>query len=291
MDDVPVLRSTTLIDAEPRTVAGLLRDATVWSEALGRAGHRCSAAVRLLAPGDELLLDVVVVPGVRVPVGLVVRGISVGGMTAGTDRGRLHAESTTTLTGTGAGTLVLDELRWSSALGPLLDVPVLRRLVLRLFAARSEVLVDRARLLSSRPVVVATAIIRDGRVLAARRTHPPALAGRWELPGGRVEPDEPEPAAVTRECKEELGTQVQVTGRLGTDLPIDVGVLRVHTARLEPDAPEPQPVEHSELRWVGPAELAALDWVAADRAVLPDLVAALHGATEAVTEDAAGGSA
>lgn len=38
--------------------------------------------------------------------------------------------------------------------------------------------------------VVGAAIVRDGRVLAARRTFPAEAAGRWELPGGKVEPGE-----------------------------------------------------------------------------------------------------
>ncbi len=112
-------------------------------------------------------------------------------------------------------------------------------------------------------------------MLAAQRTRPPALAGRWELPGGRVEPGESEAAAVVRECREELGTDVLVGGRLGTDLRIDAGVLRVHVARLAPGAPEPRPVEHSGLRWVTAAEVRAVDWVDADRAVVADLVARL----------------
>jgi 8-oxo-dGTP diphosphatase len=121
------------------------------------------------------------------------------------------------------------------------------------------------------PVIVATALVRDGRVLAGQRTRPPALAGLWELPGGRVEVGESEADAVARECREELGAVVRATHRLGTDLPLDAGVLRVHTAELEPGSPEPEALEHSVLRWVGRDELAGVDWVAADRAVLADL--------------------
>jgi 8-oxo-dGTP diphosphatase len=58
------------------------------------------------------------------------------------------------------------------------------------------------------PVVVAAAVLREGEVLAAQRTRPPALAGRWELPGGRVEVGEQEPDAVVRELREELGIDV-----------------------------------------------------------------------------------
>ncbi|MFC4949526.1 (deoxy)nucleoside triphosphate pyrophosphohydrolase [Pseudonocardia sp. GCM10023141] len=273
---MPVLRSTVLIDAEPRTVAGLLRDVATCTAAFERAGHRCEADSRLLSPGDELRVRVAVLPGLRIAVSLVVRSISDAGMVAVSAGGHTRAALTTTLTATGAGTLLMDELRWVSPLGPPGDVVLVRRLVLRLLAARSAVLVEQAAALAARPVVVATALVRDGRVLAAQRTRPPELAGRWELPGGRVESGESEPDAVVRECTEELGTTVRVIGRLGTDLPIDAGVLRVHVAEPAPGAPEPQALEHSALRWVAPAELAHVEWVAADRAVLPELGALLR---------------
>ena len=87
---------------------------------------------------------------------------------------------------------------------------------------------------------------------------------------------ESEAAAVVRECAEELGAHVRPTGRLGTDLPIDAGALRVHVARLAPESAEPQALEHAALRWLSAADLDALDWIDADRAVLPELAALLR---------------
>lgn len=124
-------------------------------------------------------------------------------------------------------------------------------------------------------IVVAAALVRGGRVLVAQRTRPPELAGLWELPGGRVEQGESEPEAVARECREELGALVRATGRLGADLPIAVGVLRVHLAELAPGSAEPAALEHAAVRWVAAPEFATLDWVEADRAVLDDLAAVL----------------
>ena len=62
--------------------------------------------------------------------------------------------------------------------------------------------------------MVGAAIVRDGRVLAARRTRPESAAGRWELPGGKVEPDEEPEAALRREVAEELGCTIEVVGWL-----------------------------------------------------------------------------
>jgi 8-oxo-dGTP diphosphatase len=270
---------SVVVAAGPRTVAGLLRDSAVAAEALARAGHRFSSPVRLLAPGDRVDLRVRAAPGLRLPVSTVIDAVSATGMSSSLVRGPLRElRHTTVLTAEGAagrfGTRVHDEISWAG-LGPVVDALVLRRLVRGILTARATVLAERAAGSASATVVVATALVRDGRVLAAQRTRPPELAGRWELPGGRVEPGESEADAVVRECREELGTQVCPDGRLGTDLPIDAGLLRVHRARPAPGAAEPRALEHRALRWVGAAELAGIDWVDADRAVLPELAAVL----------------
>jgi 8-oxo-dGTP diphosphatase len=272
---VALQRSTLMIDAPPRAVAGLVRDADLAAEALRRAGHRLTGDARLLVAGAQVRLATRVLPGVRVPVRTVIGSVSPAGMTSKLVSGPVRAvHHDVRLRPFAAATLVVDEIRWTTPLGPLgrlADALLLRRVVRRLLAARAEVLAERAADLAAAPVVVATALVRDGRVLAAQRTRPAELAGRWELPGGRVEPGESEPDAVVRECREELGTEVRTTGRLGTDLPIPAGVLRVHAAVLDGGAPEPRALEHAALRWVGPDELGAVEWVDADRAVLDDL--------------------
>jgi 8-oxo-dGTP diphosphatase len=127
----------------------------------------------------------------------------------------------------------------------------------------------------TRRVVVGAAIVRDGRRLAQRRAVPARLAGRWELPGGRVELGESEPAALRRECQEELGARITVLGRVGVDVPLPGSVLRVYSATMTEGSPEPRALEHAGLRWVSGAELAELDWLDADRVLLPDLATLL----------------
>ncbi|MBA2474208.1 MAG: NUDIX domain-containing protein [Pseudonocardiales bacterium] len=128
-------------------------------------------------------------------------------------------------------------------------------------------------------VVVAAALVRAGRVLAQQRAYPPELAGRWELPGGRVEPEESAREALIRECREELAVEVVPGEQLGPDVPLPSGfVLRVHVARLAQPMATPVPVEHAALRWVDVTDLAELDWLDADRAILPDLKVLLMAA-------------
>ncbi|MFY1675283.1 (deoxy)nucleoside triphosphate pyrophosphohydrolase [Plantactinospora sp. WMMB334] len=120
-------------------------------------------------------------------------------------------------------------------------------------------------------VVVGAAIVAAGRVLACARSHPPEVAGRWEFPGGKVESGESEVAALVRECAEELGVRVEIGERIGRDVPMGHGssVLRVYLARLV--AGEPQPLEHAELRWLGPDELESVPWLPADEPIVAAL--------------------
>ncbi|WP_211481154.1 (deoxy)nucleoside triphosphate pyrophosphohydrolase [Actinopolyspora xinjiangensis] len=136
---------------------------------------------------------------------------------------------------------------------------------------------------SMRQIVVGAALVEDGMLLAQQRHYPAVHAGRWELPGGRVEPGESESEAVVRECREELGTEVRALERLGTDVPLLGGsgmslrvlaVCRVAGARL------PLPLEHRALRWVGGSELAGLPWLEADRLLLDSLRALLSSGSE-----------
>ena len=116
--------------------------------------------------------------------------------------------------------------------------------------------------------VVVGAVLRDagGRVLAARRDRPPG----WELPGGKVEPGESEPAALVRELREELGIAVEVGTRVGPDVPIGSALLlRAWTAVLTDG--EPTALEHAELRWLAPHELDSVPWLPADRPIVAAL--------------------
>ena len=121
------------------------------------------------------------------------------------------------------------------------------------------------------------AAIVDGeppRVLAAQRQRPAALAGLWELPGGKVEPGETDEEALVRECREELGVTVAVDGRAGPDVPaVGAAVLHTYWARIVDDT-APQPLDHAALRWVGADEFDDVDWLPGD---LPVVAAVARG--------------
>jgi 8-oxo-dGTP diphosphatase len=112
------------------------------------------------------------------------------------------------------------------------------------------------------------------RVLVARRTTPPDLAGRWEFPGGKVEAGEDARSALVREIAEELGVEVSL-GRELTDHGRAWPISATHALRLFAASPvggDPEPgADHDEVRWLTAGELEAtpLDWLEADRRALP----------------------
>jgi 8-oxo-dGTP diphosphatase len=129
--------------------------------------------------------------------------------------------------------------------------------------------------------VVAAAIVDDldhpTRLLAARRTEPPALAGGWEFPGGKVDPGESPADALHREIREELGVTIRVGMRLPSPEADGLWPLgeryRMHVWLAVAADGEPEPIEdHDALQWLTRTTLYAVAWLPAD---LP-IVAALE---------------
>ena len=129
-------------------------------------------------------------------------------------------------------------------------------------------------------LVVGAAIVdsleRPTRMLAARRTEPVALAGGWELPGGKVDAGESPLSALHREVWEELGVRVafgaHVPGPLpGATWPLgDRYEMLVWLAEVVEGTPAPIE-DHDELRWLPLDGLYAVPWLPADLPIVDRL--------------------
>ena len=127
---------------------------------------------------------------------------------------------------------------------------------------------------SAAPLAVVCALIeRDGHVLMAQRPAHKHLGGKWEFPGGKVEPGETPEAALHRELDEELGCSVEIIRPLlpHTHAYATVTVhLMPFVTRLLPFSGEIRAREHAALRWVPAGELAGLDLPEADRPIIAE---------------------
>ncbi len=125
--------------------------------------------------------------------------------------------------------------------------------------------------------VVGAAIVEHGRCLVARRGPGRSFAGKWEFPGGKVEPGEAPEVALAREIHEELGLTIEVQGLIArgeasvSSRPL---VLDVYAARIR--AGELCLHEHAEACWVSEPSLFGYDWADADIPIVAPVAAFLR---------------
>ena len=136
-------------------------------------------------------------------------------------------------------------------------------------------------------LVVAGALVDDlddpQHLLAARRATPASLAGRWEFPGGKVDPGESPEGALHRELREELGVRVGLGAEL---VGPDAGawklstryVMRLWLVEVVSGVPEPL-VEHDDVRWLPSGQWLDVPWLDADVRIVEALVGALADGT------------
>ncbi len=131
--------------------------------------------------------------------------------------------------------------------------------------------------------VAAAVIIRDGRVLIARRKAGEPMEGFWELPGGKVEHGETPQQCLERELREELGVVVKAGRIIGSSTHAhDHGIFLVIAVEARIENGEPRPVVHDRIAWADLEELKGHNLLSADRDLIEPisvLLAAQGGCT------------
>ena len=121
-------------------------------------------------------------------------------------------------------------------------------------------------------IVVAAALVdSDGRLLVQQRPQGKPMAGLWEFPGGKVEPDELPETALIRELREELGIDVEkacLAPACFASEPLGDRhmVLLVYICRKWRGIP--QAIEAPAIRWFRPIELHGLEMPPADKPLI-----------------------
>jgi len=121
------------------------------------------------------------------------------------------------------------------------------------------------------------ALIEDGgRYMVCRRpASSNSWPGAWEFPGGKVEADEDDRAALARELDEELGIKVDVGALFHEVLGHNEGhrVLDFRVYRCAILGGVPRPLGVDEIRWVSADGLARMHFPTADRPAVRALLA------------------
>lgn len=119
--------------------------------------------------------------------------------------------------------------------------------------------------------VSAAVICHEGRIFATQRGYG-GWKDFWEFPGGKIESGETPEAALVREIEEELAVRVAVAapiGRVEYDYP--EFHLSMDCFRCEILSGEPRLLEHEAARWLSRDQLDSVNWLPADRIILPEI--------------------
>ena len=108
---------------------------------------------------------------------------------------------------------------------------------------------------------------KEGEYLLLKRSQDTSSSGLWNFPGGKIEKEERDEAAL-RELKEETGLHGEVLER-GRPYINDgeLGYWRIFPFLIEVDGEVSLNFEHSEYRWINPDELEELETLGTSKAV------------------------
>ena len=120
--------------------------------------------------------------------------------------------------------------------------------------------------------VVAALIWNGDTFMICQRPVHKARGLLWEFVGGKVEPGETKEQALVRECREELAVTLSV-GDAFMDVIHEYPDLTVHLTLFNANIAEGEPVmlEHNDIQWITPSEIANYEFCPADEEILAQI--------------------
>jgi len=119
--------------------------------------------------------------------------------------------------------------------------------------------------------VVAAIILHEGKIFVTQRGYGD-WKDWWEFPGGKMEPGESQQAALVREIREELATEISVGEKLCTvEYDYPKFHLTMHCFLCSVVSGELSLLEHEDARWLSRVDLDSVKWLPADLDVVARL--------------------
>ena len=117
--------------------------------------------------------------------------------------------------------------------------------------------------------VTAGLILKDGSMLIARRPQGYHLAGLWEFPGGKQEPDETLEECLEREIREELDIEVKADRLFRTVVhEYEKKIVSLHVFECIFLGGDPKGLDGQEVKWIMPSELRDYEFPPPDQEVI-----------------------
>ena len=113
--------------------------------------------------------------------------------------------------------------------------------------------------------VTAAIIVKNRKILIAQRAPGENLAGKWEFPGGKIEPGETPQECLRREIREEFEVEIEVLDYVGESVyAYSSGAIKLIAFQCQWLAGDFILKVHSRIAWVNKEELKQYDFAPAD---------------------------
>lgn len=129
--------------------------------------------------------------------------------------------------------------------------------------------------------VLAAVICLEEKFLVATRPDGTHLAGKWEFPGGKIEPDETASEGLEREIDEELGVSVIVLDKIFSTIhsysekTVCLDFYRVLPENM--NGFNPKPLDGQQLAWIQRSDMKEYDFAEADKDIIDFLTSHRNG--------------